>query len=286
MAEFIAEVSSNHAQDLDRCLAFVDAAAAIGCDAVKFQLFRVRRLFSPEALAARPELLRREAWELPLEFLKPIASRCAERQISFGCTPFDLDAVGDLEPYVAFYKVASYELLWDELLAACARTGKRIILSTGMATMDEVAHAVAVLRENGCASPELLHCTSAYPTPHTEANLAAIESLRRSTGCPVGWSDHTVRPGVIHRAIHRWGAGVIEFHLDLEGLGDEFGSGHCWLPGQIGRVIHEVRTGLEADGNGDKVPSPSEQPDRMWRADPSDGLRPLLATRAGLHSAD
>jgi N-acetylneuraminate synthase len=286
LAEFIAEVSSNHAQDLDRCLAFVDAAAAIGCDAVKFQLFRVRRLFSPEALAARPELLRREAWELPLEFLKPIASRCAERQISFGCTPFDLDAVGDLEPYVAFYKVASYELLWDELLAACARTGKRIILSTGMATMDEVAHAVAVLRENGCASPELLHCTSAYPTPHTEANLAAIESLRRSTGCPVGWSDHTVRPGVIHRAIHRWGAGVIEFHLDLEGLGDEFGSGHCWLPGQIGTVIHEVRTGLEADGNGDKVPSPSEQPDRMWRADPSDGLRPLLATRAGLHSAD
>jgi N-acetylneuraminate synthase len=282
MAEFIAEVSSNHARDLGRCLEFVDTAAAIGCDAVKFQLFRVRQLFSPEALAARPKLLEREAWELPLDFLPPIAARCRERGIAFGCTPFDLDAVGQLEPFVAFYKVASYELLWDELLAACAKTGKRVILSTGMATMEEIGHAVQVLRENGCAAPVLLHCTSAYPTPHREANLAAIDTLRRATGCTIGWSDHTVTPGVINRAVNHWDARVVEFHLDLEGEGDEYGSGHCWLPPQIGAVIRQLREGMESDGDGAKVPGPSELPDRLWRADPSDGLRPLLATRAGL----
>jgi N-acetylneuraminate synthase len=282
MTEFIAEVSSNHARDLGRCLRFVDTAADIGCDAVKFQLFRVRQLFSPEALAARPGLLDREAWELPLEFLPPLAARCRERGIAFGCTPFDLGAVADLESFVDFYKVASNQLLWDELLAACARTGKRIILSTGMATMDEIAHAVGVLRANGSAAPTLLHCTSAYPTPHREANLAAIDTLRRATGCEIGWSDHTVEPGVVSRAINRWGASVVEFHLDLEGEGDEFGSGHCWLPAQIDAVIRQVRAGMESDGDGAKAPVPSELPDRMWRADPSDGLRPLLATRAAL----
>jgi N-acetylneuraminate synthase len=282
MTEFIAEVSSNHARDLRRCLEFVDSAADIGCDAVKFQLFRVRQLFSPEALAARPKLLEREAWELPVAFLAPIAMRCRERGIEFGCTPFDLEAVTELEPHVAFYKVASYELLWDDLLAACARTGKRIILSTGMATMDEVDHAVEVLRANGCPNPVLLHCTSSYPTPRREANLAAIETLRNSTGCAVGWSDHTVEPGVISRAVHHWDASVVEFHLDLDGKGDEFGAGHCWLPRQIGEVISQVRNGLESDGSGAKQPAPSELPDRLWRADPSDGLRPLVPTRAGL----
>ena len=125
----------------------------------------------------------------------------------------------------------------------------------------------------------LLHCTSAYPTPYAEANLAAIETIRKATGCEVGWSDHTVEPVVMYRAIHRWGAKVIEFHLDLDGKGVEYEAGHCWLPDQIGAVIREVEKGLEADGSGVKEPVPSELPDRMWRADPSDGLRPLKQIR-------
>lgn len=280
MIKFIAEVSSNHARDLERCFRFIDASADAGCTAVKFQLFKIRDLFSPEALRGKPELLKREAWELPLEFLPPLAQRCRERGIEFSCTPFYLDAVAELAPYVDFYKIASYELLWDDLLAACARTGKPVILSTGMATMEEIVHAVEVLRQHGCASPTLLHCTSAYPTPYQEANLAAIDTLRQATGCEIGWSDHTVEPAVMHRAIHRWDAKVIEFHLDLDGQGDEYAAGHCWLPEQIQAVIEAVNKGLSADGDGVKAPVPSELPDRMWRADPSDGLRPLKEIRS------
>jgi N-acetylneuraminate synthase len=280
MLNFIAEVSSNHARDLSRCLRFVDASADAGCASVKFQLFRVRELFAPEAFVAKPHLLKREDWELPVGFLPRIAQHCRERGVQFSCTPFYLQAVDELAPHVDFYKIASYELIWDDLLTACARTGKPVVLSTGMATLPEVHHAVAVLRAAGCRDLTLLHCTSAYPTPHREANLAAIETLRTATGCPVGWSDHTVTPGVIHRAVHRWGARTVEFHIDLDRHGEEFSAGHCWLPEQIGAVIRDVREGLETDGDGVKAPVPAELYDRGWRADPSDGLRPLKAVRA------
>lgn len=282
MLKFISEVSSNHAQDIDRCLKFVDVSAMIGCDAVKFQLFRIDQLFSPEALATKKNLRDRRAWELPVAFLAPIAQRCREQSIQFCCTPFDLEAVEQLQPHVDILKIASYELLWDELLAACAETGKPVILSTGMATLDEIQAAVATLRRHKASQITLLHCTSAYPTPWQEANLAAIETIRQATGCEVGWSDHTVQPGVIHRAIHRWAAPTVEFHLDLDGQGEEFATGHCWLPDQIGEVITQVRRALAADGDGRKEPTPSELPDREWRADPSDGLRPLKATRRHL----
>jgi len=276
---FIAEVSSNHHRDLERSLAFIDSAASAGCQAVKFQLFRVIQLFAPEILARSEKHRRRSEWELPLEFLPPLAQRAAERGMQFSCTPFYLAAVAQLLPYVDFYKIASYELLWDDLLAACAATGKPVVLSTGMATMDEIVQATQVLKASGCAAPTLLHCTSAYPTPYRDANLRAIDTLREATGCEVGWSDHTVEPGVIHRAVHGHGARVIEFHLDLDGQGDEFEAGHCWLPDQIGAVIRDVAKGLAAGGDGVKAPVPSELPDRVWRADPSDGLRPFKQIR-------
>lgn len=280
MIKFIAEVSSNHNSDLYRSLAFIDAAAQSGCTAVKFQLFKTDLLFAPEILKKSEKHRNRRDWELPLAFLPDLADRCIKRGIEFSCTPFFLEAVSALEPYVAFYKIASYELLWDDLLVECAKTGKPVVLSTGMALIDEIQHAVKVLQQNGCTAPTLMHCTSAYPTPYAEANLAAIETIRQATGCEVGWSDHTVEPAVIHRAIHRWGAKTIEFHLDLDGTGEEFSAGHCWLPEQIGAVIRDVGKGFVADGNGIKEPVPSELPDRLWRADPSDGLRPMKEIRA------
>lgn len=280
--KFVAEVSSNHSRDLPRALAFVDRAADIGCDAVKFQLFKIRELFAPEALERHPDLRAREAWELPVEFLKPLAEHCAARQVEFSCTPFYLDAVTELEPFVAFYKVASYEMMWDDLLIRCARTGKPLVVSTGMATMDEIGHAVAVARGAGCRDLTLLHCVSGYPTPVDECNLAAIETLRDRFECPVGWSDHSVLPGVIYRAVHRWNASFVEFHLDLDGQGDEFKTGHCWMPDPMATVIADIRMAKRADGTGAKVPAPSELSDREWRADPTDGLRPIRAKRLEL----
>ncbi len=278
MSFFIAEVSSNHSRDIDRAIEFIDSASKVGCDAVKFQLFKIEKLFAPEILENSKQHRDRKQWELPLEFLPVLSDRCKEKGIQFSCTPFYLDAVNELEPYVDFYKIASYELLWDELLVACARTEKPVIISTGMANLDEIEHAVEVLRNNNC-EPTVLHCTSAYPTPYKEANLSAIETIRKTIDCEVGWSDHTVDPGVVHRAIHKWDAKVIEFHLDLEGKGEEFSAGHCWLPEQIGSVIKQVRHAEDADGDGVKEPVPSEMSDRLWRADPSDGLRPFKSIR-------
>lgn len=283
---FIAEISSNHNQDLDRCFAFVDKAAEIGCDAIKFQLFKVEELFALEALHGNDECRKRKAWELPLSFLSKLAERCRKRNIQFGCTPFYLDAVSELYQYVDFYKVASYELLWSGLLVACAKTGKPVVISTGMATLDEVESAVATLIEAGCKNLTILHCVSGYPAPVNECNLAAIDTIRKTISQKLsdinlhfGWSDHSVSPGVMYRAVHRWGAEMIEFHLDLDGRGEEYKTGHCWLPEHIKTVIENIRSGFQADGAGKKIPTSVELTEREWRADPADGLRPLRETR-------
>lgn len=284
---FIAEVSSNHHKDIKRCLQFVDVAAEIGCGAVKFQLFKIEELFASEVLIKRPELMARREWELPISFLPDIWAQCKKRNIQFSCTPFYLRAVDVLSPYVEFYKIASYELLWDDLLSACGQTGKPVILSTGMATMAEVERAFDILVKSGCSDITFLHCVSGYPTPVPECNLAVIDTLRKRfhNSAPrvifhAGWSDHSVDPGVIHRAVSRWSAHTIEFHLDLDGKGEEFSTGHCWLPGQIAPVISEIRKGFLADGDGEKRTASSELPEREWRADPIDGLRPLRIIRA------
>jgi N-acetylneuraminate synthase len=276
---FIAEASSNHGRDLSRALGFVDAAAQAGCDAGKFQLFKIGRMFAPEILAQSEGHRARREWELPVEHLAPIAEHCARHGIAFSCTPFYVEAVGELRPYVDFYKVASYELLVTPLLKACAATGKPVVLSTGMATIEEIGKAVSVLESAGATDVTLLHCVSAYPTPPQEANLSAMAAIRNATGCPVGWSDHTRKPSVIERAVHRWDAAVVEFHLDLDGHGAEYAAGHCWLPEEIGPVIARVREAMAADGTGFKGPQPSEAQDREWRADPSDGMRPLRHIR-------
>ncbi len=282
---FIAEASSNHGRDLARALGFVDAAAASGCDAVKFQLFKIARMFAPEILARSETHRARQAWELPLDHLAPLAARCREKNILFSCTPFYLEAVAELAPHVDFYKIASYELLVTPLLEACARSGKPVVLSTGMATLDEITQAAATLKRAGCNDITLLHCVSAYPTPVEDANLAAIETIRAATGCAVGWSDHTRRAAVIERAVHRWGASAVEFHLDLDGEGAEYAAGHCWLPHEIAPVIARIRESVAADGTGLKVSQPSEAADREWRADPSDGMRPLIHVRQAWESA-
>lgn len=205
-----------------------------------------------------------------------------ERKIAFSCTPFYLKAVEELYPFVEFYKIASYELLWHDLLSECARTKKPVVLSAGMATIDEITRGVEVLKNNGCNDITVLHCISAYPVGPDQCNLKAIETIRKELNLKVGWSDHSVNPGVLYRAVHKYSADMIEFHIDLEGKGIEFKSGHCWLPENIAEVIKEIKIGLNADGNGVKKPVSEELSDVMWRADPSDGLRPLKEIRKSL----
>ena len=284
---FIAEVSSNHFQDISRCRAFIEKASEIGCWGVKFQLFKIEELFAPEILAKSETHRKRKDWELPVSFIPEISDHCKKHNIAFGCTPFYLKAVDELADYVDFYKIASYEILWKELLGACANTKKPVMISTGMATSTEIENAFKWMDSGNCEKLTVFHCVSGYPTPVKDCNLKAIETLRNlaikmnsKMALDFGWSDHSVNPGVIYRAIHKWDARMIEFHLDIDGKGEEFSAGHCWLPETIAPVIAQVKQGMNADGDGKKVPVPSELPDRDWRADPKDGLRPLEKMRS------
>ena len=307
MARFIAEIGSNHNRDRERCLELVDAAAAAGCQAVKLQIFRIEDLFAREALAREPSLRARRAWEFPLEMLDPVRERCETLHIELGATPFGLWAVDALVDHVDFFKVASYELLWHALIRACADTGKPVVLSTGMATLEEIAAAVEAAHGGEL---RLLHCVSGYPTPPEQVNLAAIGALRDRFDVPVGWSDHSCSGRVVRRAVAHWRASDVEVHLDLDGDGYEAGE-HCWTPDRLQALIGTLDTtghhavdepgrpdwgadqlpelgGAPADGedildgDGIKRPMPVELPDVVWRADPDDGLRPLRGLRAQL----
>jgi len=289
MAAFIAELGSNHNGDLARAYELIDACAAAGAGAAKIQVFRIDDLFAPEVVATHPQIAAREAWEFPLAMLEPLAARARERGMAFGATPFGLWAVEAVAAHVDFLKVASYELLWHDLLRACAATGKPLVVSTGMATDAEIDAAVDVARAAGAADLTLLHCVSAYPTPPEQCNLAAIGALRARHGCPVGWSDHSAAAAVVERAVRRWDAAQVELHVDLPDAGGHEAGAHNWTPADLPATIAACAApplddASPADGDGRKRPMPAEAPDVAWRADPSDGLRPLLATRATLRA--
>jgi spore coat polysaccharide biosynthesis predicted glycosyltransferase SpsG len=292
MTEFIAEISSNHNGDLGRCRRLIAEAARVGCTGVKFQLFRIDRLFAPEILRVSADHRRRRRWELPLRFLPELSAAARDAGLKFGCTPFDLQAVDELAPHVDFLKVASYELPWLDLIHACAATSLPLIVSTGMADAGEAWAAVDAALESGCRDLTMLHCVSRYPVPEHACNLAAIGTLREMMAAnfapdwpevafKAGWSDHSVSPGVIGRALRHWAADAVEFHFDLEGRGAEFGGGHCWLPETIEPVIigGYAPVSPECDGTGRIAPLPEDLAERAWRADPSDGLRPTLPVR-------
>jgi len=283
---FISEVSSNHGCDIKRAKMFIQKSAEIGCTGVKFQLFKIDELFSKEILDKSKTHRERKKWELPLSFIPELSAFSHSLGLEFSCTPFYLDAVKELMDHVDFFKIASYEILWKELFIECAKTGKPLVFSTGMATLEEIKQVLESIKGLKTKDITILKCTSAYPTPRAEANLSAIETLKNALNSYMeefnlsfGYSDHTVSPNVIRRAVHRYNCSFIEFHLDLDGNGEEYAAGHCWLPDEIGFVIRDLMLDFESDGDGQFGPTSSELSDREWRADPSDGLRPLVSMR-------
>ena len=288
-AKFIAEISSNHNGDYERCKSFIEAAADIGCWGVKFQLFRIDELFAKEVLSKSDEHRKRKNWELPTEFIPKLKEHCRKFNLKFGCTPFYLNAVTELEPFVDFYKVASYELLWLDLFNKILSTGKDLHFSTGIANIEEIGNVLDLVLKNSPKEVVMYHCTSSYPTPLTDVNLAAITTLRNKfskyfnkINLRTGLSDHSVNTGVINRAVNKYEVDYVEFHLDLDKEGYEFSGGHCWLPAEMKEIINNINDGCTADGDGIKTPKPSELNERDWRADPSDGLRPLKTIRDNL----
>lgn len=279
LPKFIAEVSSNHNRSLKRCYDFIDKAASIGCYSVKFQLFKVDQLFSKDTLKRSLSHRKRKKWELPEKFIPKIHERCKKKKIKFSCTPFYLEGVDKLKKYVDFFKISSYEILWKDLLIECAKTRKPIVISSGMSTFKEIENAVIILKKNGCRKITVLHCVSQYPADINNCNLRSIVYLKKKLGCDVGWSDHTVNPLIINSAIDEFGSTMIEFHLDLDRRGYEFNTGHCWTPEKILPIINFYKNKKKIFGKNFKKYSKDEKKERMWRADPMDGLRPFKKIR-------
>lgn len=218
----IAELSANHDRDLDQALALVDAAAAAGWDSIKLQTYTADSLTLDSrhpSMAVDPVWGHENLYELyaaaamPMEFHAPLF----ERARGHGLVPFtsiydprDIDFVEGFGCPV--YKIASFEMTFDDLLFAVAETGKPIIMSTGMADLAEVDHAIKMLARHGAGPIILLHCVSAYPTPLDSANLRAIDTLRARYGEMVGFSDHTIgaRAALTAAAM---GAVAIEKHI-------------------------------------------------------------------------
>ena len=212
-------------------------------------------------------------------FIPKISNFCKKIKIKFGCTPFDLKSVDLLKNYVDFLKISSYELNWVKLIEKCSKVKKPLIISTGAANTKDIKNVIKILKKNNHSNYSLLHFVSNYPANPINCNLKSIPFLKKEFKCKVGWSDHTKDPLIIYSAVKNFESEIIEFHFDIDKKGWEFEEGHCWLPNEIKKVINYLKIEKKIDGKFNKTISKSEIVERKFKADPSDGLRPLKKMR-------
>ncbi len=270
----IAEIGINHNGSVDEARRLVDAAAAAGADCAKFQLRDMGSLYRAgtgssdvrEDLGAQYTMQLLERFNLDADQLAVVFDHCREVGITPLCTPWDERSVDALEAYgLEGYKLASADLTNHGLIGHIGRTGKPLIVSTGMSAEAEIKEAVGVLRTSG--SPfVLLHCNSTYPAPFKDVNLRYIERLRAIGGCPVGYSGHE-RGWSVALAAVAMGAQVIEKHFTFD-RGQE-GVDHkvSLLPDEFAAMVAAIREIEEARGEGgERRPTQGESMNRVTLA--------------------
>ena len=265
--QFIADIGSNHNSDIDRAVRLIEEAKRAGCSAVKFQMFdhTLSRELPIQAIL--------DNRALPVGWLPRLRGAANCNEIELHMTVTSVDSLMNCKDYVHALKIGSYEILCTDLITLTASIGKPLSISTGGATFAEINTAVnaAVAVAVNAAMLTLYHCSPMYPAKAEDCGLRKMVTLQQAFGCHVGWSDHTVKPGVIHAAI-AMDAEVIEVHMDLDGLdGWESEHGHCWEASKLRRLIKTVRDGEMAIlGEGMHIGDMRSQ-----RTDPSDMRRPL-----------
>lgn len=265
----IAEGGVNHNGDIQTAKKLVDAAVVAKADAVKFQTFKAETLVCRQAPKAAYQLTTTDAGESQFDMLKKLEltpdmhreliSYCHKKNIMFLSTPFDLDSLHYLvDCGLAIIKIPSGEITNYPLLREAAKSGKRIILSSGMSTLDEVREAVAVLKENGSADITVLHCNTEYPTPFSDVNLCAMRTIKEEIGVPVGYSDHTqgIEAAVAAAAL---GAEIIEKHFTLDKNMEGPDHKASLEPDELTEMVRAIRHIEQALGDGEKKPSESEK---------------------------
>lgn len=254
----------------DRKLAFalIDAAAAAGCDAVKFQTYRAETVYVADAgesdYLAEAEI--REPiseifrdLEMPYELLPELAEHARERGIEFMSSPFSPADLAAVDPYVRVHKIASFEISDVRLLEAAGRTGKPVVLSTGASEEDDIETALEVLRAAGAGPVCLLQCTSSYPAPPESLNLSVIPYLAERFGVPVGLSDHSTDPVVAPVAAVALGAAVIEKHFTLHRALPGPDHAFAVTPDELKALVDAVRLATRMRGSAQKEIGAAEQ---------------------------
>lgn len=310
----IAEAGVNHNGRLDLALDLVDAAAAAGADMVKFQTFQAAKLVTATAPKADYQARQTGAGESQRAMLerlqlseadhRALMERCAARDIGFLSTPFDFDSLDLLARTFALpvLKIGSGELTNGPFLLAIARTGRDLVLSTGMGTLAEVEAALGVLAFGYCADMRavpgpaafaamlhdpaawarlrdrvtLLHCTSDYPAAPASVNLRAMDTMAAAFGLRVGYSDHTEGGAVAVAAVAR-GAVMVEKHLTLDRTMDGPDHAASVEPDAFAAMVRDIRAVENALGTGIKQPGRSELSTRDVARKSLVAARPLSA---------
>lgn len=251
----IAEIGNNHEGDFGLALEMVSAAATAGAHAVKFQTIVPDTLVSA-LQPARLEQLGKYA--LTADQFRRLAEAASKAGVLFLSTPFDVAAVAWLDDLVPAFKIASGDNNYVALLEAVARTGKPVLLSTGMSTLQQIARSCDVMEAAAgtvgkSADIALLHCVSSYPTPPDAANLRAIATLGRETGRIVGYSDHTLGIAAAPLAV-ALGARIIEKHFTLSKTQSAFRD-HALSadPAELAELASAVAVAQAMLGDGEKV---------------------------------
>jgi pseudaminic acid synthase len=272
----IAELSANHNQDFDTALSIIRAAKDAGADAVKLQTYTAETI----TLRSDKECFRIAGGTLwdgrtlhdlyqgaftPWQWQPKLKEIADELGMHLFSSAFDDSAVDFLEQMnVPAHKVASFELVDIGLIQKMARTGKPLIMSTGMASENEISEAVQAARRAGATQIALLKCTSAYPAPPEEANLLTIPELARRFSCPVGLSDHTIGVAVPVVAV-ALGACIIEKHLCLRRADGGPDVAFSLEPEEFKAMVEAVRTAEKALGSVQFTSGPREANSRKFR---------------------
>ena len=272
----IAELSANHHQDFEQAARLIDVAKDAGADAIKLQTY------TPDTITIRSDRSEfrigggtlwdgRSLYELygeaftPWDWQPKLKRMANDAGLALFSSPFDATAVDFLQGMdVPAYKVASFELVDVPLIQKIARTGKPVIMSTGMATAEEIEEALAAARQEGATEIALLKCTSAYPSPADEMNLRSIPELERKFGVPAGLSDHTVGIAVPVAAA-ALGACIIEKHLTLSRADRGPDSAFSLEPTEFKAMVGAVRFAEKALGVAQFGPSAPERASLAFR---------------------